>query len=57
MSEDVPFKILSATKIWLSREARDMAAANGMNEIQMARHLLNQNELRETGLIQREGEN
>jgi len=57
MTDDQPFVIHSPTKITLSVTAREMARQHGMTEIEMARHLLQQDELRKTGLTQQQGEN
>jgi hypothetical protein len=37
--------------------AREMAKMHGMTEEQLAKHLLNQSKLQESGLIQKSGEN
>jgi hypothetical protein len=55
-NDDKPYVIESATRIRLGPLAKEMAAANGMNLIEMARHLLQQEKLRESGWIQRDGE-
>jgi hypothetical protein len=34
-----------------------MCKLHGMTELEMARHLLNQHKLQQTGLVQRDGEN
>jgi hypothetical protein len=59
MSTDdgVPYKVLSATKVWLSRTARQLAEMHNMSEDDMARHLLNQHRLQQSGLVQKNGEN
>jgi hypothetical protein len=54
MSDQPPFKI-EGTKVWLSAEARQMAALSGLSDEQMGRHLLSQAKLREQGAIQRDG--
>jgi hypothetical protein len=56
MDNDKPYTIHSATKITLSPLAKEMATANGMSLTEMARHLLQQEKLRESGWIQRDGE-
>jgi hypothetical protein len=56
MSDDRPFVIQSPTRIRLMPTAREMARMHGMTEIEMARHLLQQDELRKTGLTQQQGE-
>ena len=55
--DDKPYTVHSPTKITLSLTAREMAKMHGMTEIEMARHLLQQDELRKTGLTQQQGEN
>jgi hypothetical protein len=52
-----PYEVLSPTSIKLSPLAREMAKMHGMTERDMARHLLNQHKLRESGLVQKDGEN
>jgi hypothetical protein len=51
------FRIESPTRVWLSKDARDLARSNGMSDAELARHLLQQHNAREAGLIQRVGEN
>jgi hypothetical protein len=36
--------------------ARDMARMHGMSETEMAQHLLQQNQLQEAGMVQKDGE-
>jgi hypothetical protein len=55
MTDGLPFKIESPTKVWLSAEARVLAKMNGMSDTDMARHLLAQHAQREAGLIQKDG--
>jgi hypothetical protein len=60
MSEDddgKPFEILSPTKIRLGPIAREMCKMHNMSETEMARHLLQQEKLRTSGLSQKQGEN
>jgi hypothetical protein len=57
MDDDRPYVIHSPTKITLKPMAREMCKMHGMSEEQMARHLLQQHKLQESGLIQRDGEN
>jgi hypothetical protein len=47
---ELPFKVLSPTKVWLSATARDMCKAHDMSEMEMCKHLLAQARLRELGL-------
>jgi hypothetical protein len=54
--EHPPFRIESPTKITLGPEARQLAAMNGMSEVDMARHLLQQHALREAGHLQKDGQ-
>ena len=35
-----PFRVKGASKVWLSRTARQLASMHNMTETQMARHLL-----------------
>jgi hypothetical protein len=55
--EKKPYEILSSTKVRLGPTARELAKLSGVSEQQMARFLLQQHELREAGLIQRDNEN
>lgn len=57
MGDDRPYVIHSATKITLSALARELARENGMTDVQMAKHILEQENLRASGETQREGEN
>ena len=50
-----PFRVKGASKVWLSRTARQLASMHNMTETQMARHLLNQHRLKQAGLIQTDG--
>jgi hypothetical protein len=52
-----PYVIESPTRIRLMPLAREMAKMHGMTEEQLAKHLLNQSKLQESGLIQKSGEN
>jgi hypothetical protein len=54
--DDAPYEVLSPTKIRLGRVALEMAKMHGMTEKEMAKHLLQQHKLRETGLVQKDGE-
>jgi hypothetical protein len=56
MDDDKPYIIHSATKITLSSLAKEMARMHGMSEVEMARHLLQQDQLQDAGMIQKEGE-
>jgi hypothetical protein len=56
--DSVPYKVVSPTRVWLSKTARQLAAMTPMTETAMARHLLNQHRLKQAGLVQKdEGEN
>ena len=55
--EGKPFIVESPTRIRLSPMARQMARMHGMTENEMAKHLLQQHQLQQAGLTQREGEN
>jgi hypothetical protein len=57
MDDEQPYVIHSATRITLSPMAREMAKMHGMTEVQLARHLLDQDRLRREGETQRVGEN
>jgi hypothetical protein len=57
MTDEKPYEILSATKVRLGPEARELAKLSGVSEQQMARFLLEQNRLRESGQIQKDHEN
>jgi hypothetical protein len=56
MDDDKPYIIHSATKITLSSLAKEMARMHGMSEVEMARHLLQQDQLKESGMVQKDGE-
>jgi hypothetical protein len=48
---ELPFKVLSPTKVWLSATARQLAEMHNMTEAELGKHLLAQARLRELGLI------
>jgi hypothetical protein len=52
-----PYIVHSPTKVWLSETACAIAREQGMSVKEMAQHVLRQHQLRESGQIQREGEN
>jgi hypothetical protein len=52
-----PFVIHSPTRVTLSALAVEMAKQNGMTPTEMARHLLQQDAMRQAGEIQRDKEN
>ena len=52
-----PFKVVSDSRVWLSRTARSLAEMHSMTDEQMARHLLNQHRLKQAGLVQKDNEN
>ena len=58
MSDDddngVPYKVVSPTRVWLSATAKQLAAMHNMSQVDMARHLLNQNRLKQAGLVQKD---
>jgi hypothetical protein len=56
MEDEKPYIVESPTQVRLMPLAREMAKMHGMTEEQLARHLLAQHKLRESGLIQKEGE-
>lgn len=56
MDPDQPFIIESPTKIRLGPTAKEWAAEHGMSVVEMGKYLLQQQKLREQGLIQRQGE-
>jgi hypothetical protein len=56
MNDEQPFKIHSATRITLTTTAREMAKMHGMSETELARHLLEQERLRQAGETQQVGE-
>jgi len=49
MNDDQPFKIHSTTRITLTPTARGLAKMHGMSEEDLARHLLEQERLRQAG--------
>jgi hypothetical protein len=51
------FTVHSPTRITLSADALDLARQNNMTPADMAKHLLAQHKLRETGSIQKDGHN
>jgi hypothetical protein len=57
MDGDKLYTIHSDTKVTLSPQAREMARMHNMSEVELARHLLQQHKLQESGLVQRNGEN
>jgi hypothetical protein len=56
-TDDRKFVIESPTRITLGPEAKELARQQGMSLEDMAKHLLQQDRLRQTGDTQREGEN
>jgi hypothetical protein len=54
--EGKPFVIESPTRVRLSSVAREMAKMAGMSELEMAKHLLQQHQLQQAGLVQKDGE-
>jgi hypothetical protein len=54
--DDTPYRVLSPTKITLGPTARGMAKMHGMSEEDLARHLLEQERLRQAGETQQVGE-
>jgi hypothetical protein len=56
MNDDQPFKIHSPSRITLTTTAREMAKMHGMSEKDLARHLLEQERLRQSGETQQVGE-
>ena len=56
-SDDPPFTIHSPTKITLSPTAKEWAQYHGMTLEEMARFLLRQEQQRQSGNAQRQGEN
>jgi len=56
MTDDQPFVIHSPTKITLSPLAKEWAQQFNMSLTDMAKHLLQQDSQRETGLVQKQGE-
>jgi hypothetical protein len=57
MDDDRPFVIESATRIRLGPLAKDLARQQGLSLVEMAKHLLAQDQLKTSGLVQRDGEN
>jgi len=55
--DDKLYTVHPDTRITLSPLARELAKANGMTETEMAKHLLQQDKLRKSGLSQKQGEN
>jgi hypothetical protein len=53
---DTPYKVVSPTRVWLSKTARQLAAMAPMSETAMAKHLLEQHRLKQAGLVQKDGE-
>jgi hypothetical protein len=56
-NNDQPFVIDGPDRVTLRPLAIEMAKANGMTPKEMAKHLLRQHGLRESGLIQQDGKN
>jgi hypothetical protein len=56
MNDDKPYEVLGPERILLSQTAREWAREYGWSDTQMARHLLEQHQLREGGAIQRDRE-
>jgi hypothetical protein len=57
LREGEPFRILGPSRIRISAEALEMGRLQGLDARTLARHLLNQDALRQAGDIQRDGEN
>lgn len=55
--DDSPFTIHSDTKITLGPTAKEWAQEWGMSLDELGKHLLQQERLRQQGLLQPEGEN
>jgi hypothetical protein len=55
-NNDLPYKVVSPSRVWLSKTARQLAAMAPMSEREMAKHLLEQHRLKQAGLVQRDGE-
>jgi hypothetical protein len=53
---DTPYRVVSPTRVWLSKTARQLAAMAPMTETAMAKHLLEQHRLKQAGLVQQDGE-
>jgi len=49
-----PYQVKSPTRVWLSKTARQLASMHNMSEVDMARHLLNQQRLKNAGLVQKD---
>jgi acetyl-CoA acetyltransferase len=56
LSDDRPYKVLGPGRIQLTPTAREFARDYGWSEEQMAKHLLREHQKRESGLLQKEGE-
>jgi hypothetical protein len=59
MADDSPYEILKPGlkgKVRLGSLALEMAKMNGMTEVELAKHLLQQDLLKSAGLAQRDGE-
>jgi hypothetical protein len=54
---DDAYRIHSATKVTLSPAAKDWAVEFGLTLEEMAKHILSQERLRDSGMTQRNGEN
>jgi hypothetical protein len=54
---DIPYTIHSETRVTLSPLAKEMATMHGMTFVELAKHILVQERLRNSGQSQREGEN
>jgi len=54
--DSVPYKVVSPTRVWLSKTARQLAAMAPMSETAMAKHLLERHRLKQAGLVQKDGE-
>jgi hypothetical protein len=52
INDDKPFTIHSDSRVTLSPEAKYWAEQHGMSLEAMAKHILNQEKLRQSGLIQ-----
>ena len=57
MDDSEPYVIESPTRVRLGPVAKHWAQEHGMTLVQMARHILEQEKLRQAGLVQRQGEN
>jgi len=56
MEDERPYVVESPTRIRLGPIAKELARQHGMSLVEMARHLLEQEKMRDAGLTQREGE-